>query len=92
MSCTFTASSTATIILVNIIWPAPHSPCISLNAWYGYCFFKLTKTRLWKTPSAGRARSTSSGKFIFSTGRRIRTLADPSQKSSMGGLPTTVAG
>src|SRR5437763_787790 len=36
----------------------------------------LTKTRLWKTPSAGSVMSTISGKFILNTGRKMRNRSD----------------
>jgi len=37
----------------------------------------LTKTRLWKTPSAGSAISTIPGKFILKMGRKSFTDAPP---------------
>src|SRR4051794_1830060 len=37
----------------------------------------LTNTRLWKTPSAGSAMSTISGKFISKMGRKSFTDAPP---------------
>jgi hypothetical protein len=40
----------------------------------------------------GRSKSTISGTDILLAGRKIRSVALPSQASSCGGLPTTMDG
>ncbi len=74
------------------IWPEPHIPCMSLRACPGYSLRMETRHRLWNTPSAGKDMSTTSGKTVCSRGRKSRSVALPSHRSSMGGGPTTVAG
>ena len=85
--CTSTSSSTTTRYLVNIIRPMPQWPCRILQACIGQLFLTRTKTRLWKTPSAGSAMSTVSGKFILKTGCvRSATLLLPPQLAAVGSV------
>ena len=52
---------------------------MSFLAWPGKSFRMERKQRLWKTPSGGKAMSTTSGKTSWSMGRKSRSVAVPIQ-------------
>jgi hypothetical protein len=41
--------------LVQLICPAPQTPCITRRAWRGYSLSMRTAAALWKAPNMGRS-------------------------------------
>ena len=87
-----TSASNTTTNFENMSSPSPHTALITFRACPGYRLSMENRAKLWKIPSAGRFMSTTSGTIFRSIGRKIRSVAFPMKTSSIGGLPTMVAG
>ena len=91
-SFTSWSGSHATIILRNIICPAPNKPRAVFLACRGYLCLLAKIAKLWKPVSRGKCTLKTSLCWKFSTGENWRPIASPRYPSSIGGRPTIVAG